>query len=319
MNIALIGAGELGSRHLQAMSRSSKPYEIDVIDPSTQSRTVAEARLLEMGETPVSVAFLDDIPSGKNYEVVIVATSSLVRASVTQRLLDRAQVKHIVFEKILFPSIEEYDDIDVLLEKHSVKAWVNCPRRMYPIFEQLKPLFTTSPLTLSITGGDWGLGCNGVHIIDLVAHLTGETEFDFSPERLDPIIHESKRAGYIEFTGTLMGATPTGASLSLTSLQDNFSPCVIHIAGSDASVVLDEGNGVGLLYSKKTGWKPEQLSFRLPYQSELTHLVIDSLIDRGGCPLTTFSESCALHKPMLKAFLEHQKACGVDSDICPIT
>jgi predicted dehydrogenase len=44
INIAIIGAGQIGSRHLQALSYLEEHAVIQVVDPLEQSRKTAEER-----------------------------------------------------------------------------------------------------------------------------------------------------------------------------------------------------------------------------------------------------------------------------------
>ena len=76
-NIALIGAGQLGSRHLQALAQVKQPISIQVIDSSSDSLKVAEARFNEVSSNfKGKISFHNDISSlEKNIDVAIVATN----------------------------------------------------------------------------------------------------------------------------------------------------------------------------------------------------------------------------------------------------
>ena len=41
----------------------------------------------------------------------------------------------------------------------------------------------------------------------------------------------------------------------------------------------------------------------MPRQSELSHHIVDSLLDTGGCGLPTYEESSEIHLAMLVPFL----------------
>jgi ornithine cyclodeaminase/alanine dehydrogenase-like protein (mu-crystallin family) len=47
--IALIGAGQLGSRHLQALGLLNRPVKIEVVEPFLNSVTLAKERLAQVG------------------------------------------------------------------------------------------------------------------------------------------------------------------------------------------------------------------------------------------------------------------------------
>jgi hypothetical protein len=63
----------------------------------------------------------------------------------------------------------------------------------------------------------------------------------------------------------------------------------------------------------------EVLNFSLMYQSQLTRITVGQLLDTGNCSLASYEESADLHKPILKAFLEHYQKTKPEAKVCPIT
>ena len=49
-NIAIIGGGQIGSRHLQGLAKLSKQFQIYVVDPDKQALSIAKQRYLEVSE-----------------------------------------------------------------------------------------------------------------------------------------------------------------------------------------------------------------------------------------------------------------------------
>ena len=77
--IAIIGAGQLGSRHLQGLLKYKTQQDIYVLDPSQDSLKLARQRADEISHQH-RVHFVADwtaIP--QNIELAIVATNSNVR------------------------------------------------------------------------------------------------------------------------------------------------------------------------------------------------------------------------------------------------
>jgi len=318
--IILIGAGQLGSRHLQGLARSQRELDIDVVDPAPASLDVAVARFAEVAEASsnVTATFLNEIPTGRDYEAAIIATSSGPRAAVARELLSRCGVGALVFEKVLFTRLEDYDSVGELLAGKSVPAWVNCPRRMYPLYKELRPVLG-GPVRVAQQGGMWGLGCNAVHFADLAAFLSGEERFTWDASGLDCAVHDSSRKGYIEFSGTLTAEAPGGAQLALHARAGSVAPPVLNILGQRATAVIDEIHGSGTICREDNGWKPEPLEVRLPYQSELSHLFLEDILARGACELPGFKGSALLHTGMIQALLGHLRRCGRSVESCPIT
>lgn len=136
--IAIIGAGQLGSRHLQGVVSSSHNYDIQIVDLNNESLKVAEERYLQV-KPKSSLSVLSTYSSidelSDEIDTVIIATNSNVRFKVLKELLEKKSIKNLVIEKVLFQNLEEYDQAEELILKHGVKAWVNHPRRMYPFYK----------------------------------------------------------------------------------------------------------------------------------------------------------------------------------------
>ena len=117
-NVAIIGAGQLGSRHLQAMKTASSSLNIWVMDNHEESLKVAKQRYDEIpmiGEKSIEyVGSIDLLP--QQLDLVIVATGSKPRASIVKKLLECSKVKYLVLEKVLFPQISDYEEIENLLK-----------------------------------------------------------------------------------------------------------------------------------------------------------------------------------------------------------
>ena len=81
----IIGAGQLGSRHLQGLLKFDKEQIIYVLDTSVSSLDIAKERASEV-ESKHTIRYLtnwDSIPS--ELDLVIVATGASVRSKVVNR------------------------------------------------------------------------------------------------------------------------------------------------------------------------------------------------------------------------------------------
>ena len=132
--IFIIGAGQLGSRHLQALKNITIPLDINVIDPSKKSLDIAKQRydsIKIIDNNNVSYyESINDVDSLSIVDLVIIATASNVRFQATIQLLNKFSVKTIIFEKILFNNPKDYSKIHKLLKSKNVSAFVNCTMRM---------------------------------------------------------------------------------------------------------------------------------------------------------------------------------------------
>ncbi|UCB45284.1 MAG: Gfo/Idh/MocA family oxidoreductase [Spirochaetota bacterium] len=322
--LALIGAGQLGSRHLQALAKSDFSLEIEVVDKSEESLKTAKDRFSEITENR-NVKKVDYYTSvtqiQPEIDLCIIATTSDIRARVTKELLHRASVRYILFEKVLFQSLAEYDEMEGLLKNKGVNAWVNCPRRIYPFYINLKEeLANKNDLFFMVYGGEWGLACNAIHFIDLLAFLSGGLDYSIEKDGLDSSVIDSKREGYIELTGTLQGVFGNGCKFFLHSCRGSLAPHIIAISSRDSQIIVDEDRGNARLSRRTSNWIWEDLSFAVPFQSDLTHTVVENILLEGKCGLTPFIESAELHKTLLRKLLEYLRTMrGEEVTLCPIT
>lgn len=321
--IVIIGAGQLGSRHLQALSKVNFKTKIEVVDPFAASLEIAKARFNEMPSNPniSGIGFFSAMSdlSGQ-VDLAIIATNADIRAEVIRQLVQNCEVKNLVLEKVLFQKLEEYKEIAALLEQKGVNAWVNHPRRMFPYYAQLAKLLASSKqVSYQVQGGDWGLACNGLHFIDHLAFLTGRGDLEVSIDRLNPLVIQSKRKGFFEVSGVLAGKI--GQHPFELFCHEDASPVVITICSDNLNAIIDEGNGWVRISSKEAGWKwREEKEKIIHFQSELSNRFAEDILANGQCDLPTLASATSLHVPFISALLKHIRQYGDEKHTsCPIT
>lgn len=324
--VLLVGAGQIGSRHLQALARSRLNLSIEVLEPVASARDEAVRRFHEMSisEGIKELRVIDRLDSstfGGYADVAIIATGAGPRRDVTENLLDRIKVPFLILEKVLFQRLSDIDAVETLLARNGCKAWVNCARRLFPYSRDLKQLFSGDVLSISAQGGNWGLACNGIHLFDLLAFLSGVSSPDgWNTGFLDNAMYDAQRSGYKEFGGRIGFHLHGGHEITMKDDKSSGAPLIIDIIGRHARATIMERAALMFVSRREHEWKMEQVKIQIPFQSELTHKVVEEILTQGACGLTEFSESARLHKAYLGAFLEHmQKVTGVNHDVCPIT
>ena len=320
-NIALVGAGQLGSRHLQSLSKVAN-LSIQVFDTSEDSLKTAKNRFEEVSKDfNGNISYHTNLGEIKNeIDIAIIATNSKVRRKIIEDILQISTIKNFILEKFLFVNKEDYSEISKLFLKKNIKAWVNCPRRLIDFYIKLKNEMQ-EPINFLVNGNSWGLGCNGIHFLDLFAFLIDSTKIDLSNVLIDRNTVESKRLGYIEFTGTIAGNSNEN-SFAINSNPLDPSPLVISISSNDVNYVIFEGSTSKVLKAKKiNNWKWEEEFFDIPFQSQMTNVVVDSILQNGTCMLTSFEESSKLHLLFLDNLIDFLREIKSDNTIeeCLIT
>ena len=326
-NIAIVGLGEIGSRHLQALAQCDFETKLYCIDPNIESLDRAKNRLHKLPKNSKihSILFeesIDSLPIAIDFSVI--ATNADIRFQVLSDLLEKVQVDYLLLEKILFQKIDDIVNGQKLLNRYDTRAWVNCTRRMWPIYNDLREfLKDKKELSYNLNGGMWGMGCNAIHILDHFEWLTNSKLLSLDIDNLDPIIHDSKREGFIEFSGALKAFYSNQNQMLLQSdflsKQKSFN---IVIKNKDFSIIIKESLGtIDIVASNKNNKSLEKNSkFTVPYQSELTHLVAREAIFNNHSKLTPYADSADQHKLLLSALKTHaDKILEKSLEICPIT
>jgi len=322
-NILIVGAGQLGSRHLQSVKTTNLEVKIVVCDISPEALKVAEERYLQIPDNKnvKEIKFITSLDQAERHiDFAIIATGSKGRAEIISKILSISHVDYMLIEKILFQRPEEYRVIQNLLTQNKVKAWVNCSRRMNDFYKELSGDLRGKTISVVIEGHQWGLGCNAIHFIDLVSFLTGCRKYTMT-EKLDKQILKSKREGYIEFSGELYLNYSNGSQCRIISHPEGGeTPVIMTIVSEEERLLIDESLGEAFISKKGNNWEWRNEKFRIKFQSELTSEVFENLIHNELCDLTPYEESAKLHKPFIKAilgFLNRNYQEGIKN--CPIT
>ena len=254
-------------------------------------------------------------------DIAIVATNSDVRRQVTEHLLERVTVRHLVLEKFLFQAPSDYERMSELARSSGTETWVNTARRMWPVYHELREsLDTEGPIALGVTATvSDGLGSNSVHFVDLFRFLTGRPIGVMEGSLLKPCENQ-RRFGHIEFSGVVTGRSDLGDHFSFTSLARTGAPLLVSITSGTQHVIINESQGLLLIASQSSGWSWTSRDFVVPFQSQLTQLVAEQLVGQGSCPLPTLDEASSSHLVLLEAFLDSYRAhIDEGATSCPVT
>ncbi|NCC54627.1 MAG: dehydrogenase [Erysipelotrichia bacterium] len=319
--VAIIGSGQLGSRHLQGIKTANIELSIEVVDSNIESLKVAENRYYEIvaNQYTKAIRFISSIDDLSNdLDIVIIATSSAPRYIITKELIEKKHVRNIIFEKVLFQNEDHFYEIYNMLNTFGINAWVNCPRRMFDYYNDIKQeLNDTDKLIFTVSGGEWGLGCNSIHFIDIFSYLAKQSSYTLLTDGLNKKVYPSKRSGYIEFCGILSGITERGDIFNLISQENSSITPLISIVSQNKKFVIDETNGT-MTFFKDNNWETSKIN--VPYQSQLTGKLIEDILLNKNSGITKYEESMNLHLPYIKSLLDYYNSLtGENSKNCPIT
>ena len=314
INIVVIGLGNIGQRHLQSIYELSDKYSIYGVD--------LNAQLIEdlKRKYPLGVFSTEIEALPEEIEVAVIATDARVRRSVFEHLTSHSVVKNIVFEKVLFQTIRDYEIVYKRLEELQIKAWVNCARREWTTYKTIKSeLMEPENMYVTVSGGEWGMACNAIHFLDLIEYLSNEEICDISISGLEMGVIESKRKGFYEFFGCIDGMAGRCKNFSIICLKDSVLPIVVEITTNTRRYYIEEGNRVYRVSTKENRWKWIEDEFKMSFQSQMSARVIRSIIEEGTSNLPDYATSMRLHKKYIGVVQEFFALNGIHDDVCQIT
>lgn len=327
--LAIIGTGQIGSRHLQSIARLDRNADVYLVDPFQESLDRAFDRYNQVSDEnrskfPKRVFLLEkigDLP--RNIDLVVIATTAQDRLQIIGSLLDHCTVKYLILEKIVFQKPGDFDTAESLFKKSGVKVWVNCPRRLWPGYIRIREMIKKTRLThtsMTVTGAKWGLCCNSIHYLDLFGYMTGIFDPDLKDDLLDLHLVPAKRQGTIEMSGTVPGFTKSKGTILIREYPDADMPVQVVFENPDIRCTVDEQAGTVKISRSSNAWKPEEMPLGILMQSQLTHLCVAEILDTGTTLLPTFAESAFSHKLLLNLFMRHlSKITNEEVSVCPIT
>lgn len=306
--VAVIGAGNIGSRHLQALKAVNMELEIFVIDPNQKSldRAGEIYNSTEGGKFKQKIRFQHDLNNiGDQIDIAIIATHSNIRKSIIEDLLASLSIKYFILEKILFTSKKDYFIVQEMLEKNDCKAWINCTRRMVPFyFNQLRTWFSDNKAVFTISGSKWKLVSNLIHFTDFLSFIFNDTNFSMDCSNLEPEIVESNIPNFYELNGMVKIRFKNGCSGIINCFSSGNQHVVIDLASSEVRCIIDENVGKSIVkYGEQLEWK--EFNSNIPYTSQLTTSLVEDLLNNGTCELTPYNESLNIHLLTYEPLMEY--------------
>ena len=302
-NLLLLGAGQIGSRHLQGIAKESLNYNITVVDCSILSLKTAQKRWNEAGGGLANhkISWLSELPKDTDlFDLAIVATSSKNRASLIDQVTRTVSVNSWILEKVVEQSTQNLNKIQYIT-RNAKAVFVNMVRRTMNWYQQLSCKFLhTGPFRVTMSGKYWGLACNSLHYIDLISWWSGETVLSIHAEKLNKNWFESKRKGYFEVNGSLLVKFSKGTELVLQSYSDPTTADVMKIELHNKDIwTIKENEGIAF---SSNG---DSLNGKCELQSEMTGRIVTNFLRKKTCELPIFKETLNYHAIFTDTMLSH--------------
>jgi len=309
--VLLAGCGNIGFRHLQALCTVPEPVHITVVEPNSAVHGRITTQFDETSATGHTFALLTGVPTEhENFDLVIVATAAAQRRPIVEAILEHHGVTVMILEKILFQTVGDLDAVGRLFDENDVRAFVNCGRRTFDGYRQLRARLAP-PVDIEVRGQGLGLASNAVHFLDLLEFLNGDSMVSMDATGLDAGSIPGKRPGVVEIFGTIAAELANGARLSVESLDADPTSIQVHLRSGSTHVRIDE--------LTRTQFENDRSSvFSSQNVSETTEIYVDALTV-NDCALTPYADSVRQHRFFLTEVRSHLGLSNADDVPCPVS
>lgn len=298
--ILVLGLGRMGLRHVAgAASAGARVYAVSRrAEARQEAMALAEANAPGIGHRAVA-----DASEIGQVDGAIIAGTADVRPDQLAQLLESG-IPAILLEKPLCQSRMELEAMQKAAEAASrSRVWVNLPFRTLDIFSSQQ-----CPFSLTYSAGALGIGCNGIHWIDLACHLAADAQ----PRLLWGEVRAERIASgrgpqFADFGGTALFGFADGSRLLLSNDPESSAPAAISLISGHTLMIFD-GNesrrssrdpisrkpnylyGQDHIRTIATDWAPDLVSVSQAWVKAVT----------GGPPtrLPTFAQAAGTHRAM---------------------
>ena len=296
--LIVVGAGKLGSFHLQGLAKITDKMTIDVYDPYPVS--LKKAKVLcdqAIGAKRHSISYIENAKNLRdNYDFGINATTSGQRAD---SIIETGHLaENWILEKILTQSLEQMDQIESHFQKGQ-KVWVNHTLRELDWLKKAKKeIYQDSVVNFETIGKDWSLACNLTHYLDLLNWLSGRKLLTVDTSQLEKNWIKSKRDGHYEIFGTATAFYEGGVSATFTS-RPKGSERIGILKTSDDTWYIDEASAT---ICSKSG---HRFSGQFTRQSTLTTSFATDVLSGKNLNLPSLVCATHTHRIFISAMLDH--------------
>lgn len=310
-SVIIIGCGNIGYRHLQAILLLPQATNIFIVEPNLESHARIASLIAQSGGKH-RINLLNALPEDHiDFDLAVIATTSNHRRDVVEDFLRNHYASVMIMEKVLFQSVKDIDFVQEFLLENDVTAYVNCGRRYFPGYADLKRYLSTSdqPKNIEVSGNNFGLASNAIHFIDLAEYLNSSVITTLDGTGLTAGFVAAKRNKCVEFYGKLEAQFSNGSQLTIDCHTDGDLSVAVKITSGETEIRIDE-------MARKIVTGGVSADFASKHVSECVE-IYSSALERGQCDLTPYADSARQHRIYLSAVLTH---LGLpQTAVCPIS
>jgi predicted dehydrogenase len=247
MNVAVVGVGRMGRRHLQALCELGQTI-VGICDPSPESLALAQT---EQG-IGADRHFRDfsEMLTRTTPESLIVATTAPTHADYVCHAAERG-VRYILCEKPMATSLADCDRmLRVCRERGTILA-INHQMRFMEQYTSPKRIVDSAQFgglsSVTVVAGNFGVAMNGTHYFEMFRYLTGEAASEVSAWLSDRAVPNPRGPHFEDRAGSVRLTTPAGKRYYMEVGDDQGYGMHVTYAGPLGRLTVDELTGTAHL------------------------------------------------------------------------
>lgn len=290
-SFGIIGAGRMGRAHIQAAQNLGLVCKF-ICEPNQEN--LAEAvEICDQNRVKLFKSVNELRANFTPVDLVIVATTTDVRTSIIQMLVDQP-IQAILCEKPMASSVYECSLIIQLCQSAGIRLAVNHQMRFMDqyriILDALKSGRYGELCSMTVVGGCFGLAMNGSHYIEAFNWLTNSTAKQVTAWFANTTLPNPRGPNFHDQAGEARLVSTGGQRLLLNCGADQGHGMTVTYATSFGHLFVDELNGYcnGVFRKEKYRALPptrygmptenERMTFEIPDNVLPTSRVIHSLM-----------------------------------------
>lgn len=312
--VLIIGFGMMGCRHVQAFLEDKDKYEIHVLELSEINIKENLVRINAEYNDCIWHNNMNNIPL---LDIAIIATSSSPRFDIIKKLL-KIGYRKFLLEKIVFQSEEQFNVVLKLIKNTNAVAYCNFVNRYFEVYNSIKTELLDSKDRIHITvhGGEYGLGCNAIHYIDIFQYLTNNNNILLNKAKVDISKTKNRRGDYYkEFNGFITFKNSKSDTIRLISEPSYSGGVTINIKNGEKNYLINENTEM-FYYDNGEDFNFDKFSI-IP-TSKLSNVIIEDIL-KDNCRLTKIDETYITHIELFNVFNTALYGKTSIDTLCPIT
>ncbi len=308
-NIVIIGTGNIGKRHLQAVGNLKPASGIvcyDNIEESLNSvHTFCKANGIDTNALEIRKDYKGALEAITPDSIVVIATTAKGRKDILFDVLAK-RPKAVIAEKPLCQSDEEYNQILAASKTNNVPVYVNFPRHVFEFYKGIKEEIRDAKHKTFISVFPDGMSVIGIHILELMTWLLDVKEYRVLFSRATKKF-ETKRPGYYDCFGEILLSLDGGNTgyIKTSDGENVFTNKIITetkefdvFEFSNKMTVSDRSN-------------IEIRDIQVLYVSQITDKIISSILSGGEVDLPTIEGAYTAHR-ILFDFMKANSLEGIN-------